>query len=538
MSSKKVIVTHRGALRAKYKAGGWKRIQAALQALIAADAARDVQTEVVFLDAKTEIKRVGGAAVTSPLDARQTKQAIDAVARSKLPAYLMILGGPDVVAMQSLKNPTGDEDPDVPSDLPYACTAPYSRDIEKFLAPARVVGRLPGITGDTDPGYLVALIERATRWSTQRASRYRKPFGVSAHAWRGSTSKSLRKVFGSAELEISPEAGPTWRKTLLGRLAHFINLHGALSSPSFYGDPDFPEAHRADVLAGRIREGTVVAAECCYGAELYVPGEIGTSICNAYLAEGAYAFLGATTIAYGPADDNGAADLICQDFFRYLLEGASTGRALLQARQEFMRKSAPIDPIDLKTMAQFHLLGDPSIHPVKPAARRVTARGAPAIGMQPKARAQRRGHLQAQAAVIAATKATVGSCADCKRSSDMEATLARLCSERGIQPVGKASSYSIRAAARPDLLRGNLAKTYAAGGSTYHLVPGQKQDGRAPAQPAGTIPASGPVAASLVPRRRGQGRKARGPVRIQDRVVLVVRESEGKIVDLYEYVAR
>lgn len=532
MSSKKVIVTNRGALRAKYKTKGWKLIQEALDRLIAADAKRDLDTEVVFLDDASTMKRLGGTAVKKPMDGRQNKAAIDAVARHLLPAYLMILGGPDVVAMQSLTNPTGDEDPDVPSDLPYACSAPYSRDIEKFLTPTRVVGRLPGITGDTDPSYLVALIDRATRWSAQSASRYRKPFGISAHAWQGSTIMSLRKVFGTAELEMSPEAGPKWKKSLLGRRAHFINLHGALSSPAFYGDPDFPEAHLAELLAGRVSEGTIVAAECCYGAELYVPGEFGTSICNVYLAEGAYAFLGSTTIAYGPADDNGAADLICQDFFRHVFEGASTGRALLQARQEFMRKSAPIDPIDLKTMAQFYLLGDPSIHPVKAPRRRSTGKTALAPGLDAKGREQRRKQLEKKATAIASTKATVGSHADCAPSTNMARTLARLCAERGIRPVGKVESYSIRAPARPDLLRGSLAKTYAAGGSTYHLIAGQKQTTSGAPRPGGPVPAS------LVPRPRGRKAGGRAPVRIQDRVVLVARESDGKIVDLYEYMAR
>jgi hypothetical protein len=536
MSSKKVIVTNRGALRAKYKASGLKRIQAALDALIAADAARDLETEVVFLDDKAGMKRRGAAAVTKPLDPKQNKQAIDAVVRDEVPAYLMILGAPDVVAMQSMINPTGDEDPDVPSDLPYACSAPYSRDIANFLAPTRVVGRMPGIMGDSDPSYLVALIDRATRWSAQHPSRYRKAFGLSAYAWQGSTQKSLRKVFGSAEFELSPEGGPKWKKSLLGRMSHFINLHGAMSSPAFYGDPDFPEAHRADVLAGFIREGTIVAAECCYGAELYVPGEFGTSICNVYLAEGAYAFLGSTTIAYGPADDNGAADFICQDFFRHVFEGASTGRAVLQARQEFVRKSAPIDPIDLKTMAQFYLLGDPSIHPVKPATRRraTATRGLPS-GQDPKSRAQRRQQIQKKAAVIEATKATVRSKADGAPTRNMEQTLARLCAERNIEPTGKAISYSIRPPARPELLRSSVAKSYASGGATYHLVAGQKK--AASGAPRAPRP-DGPVPASLVPRARG--RKARGPrqVRIHDRVVLVVWENQGEIVDAYEYMAR
>ena len=37
---------------------------------------------------------VDGAAVTKPVDARQNKQAVDAVVKGKLPAYVMILGGP------------------------------------------------------------------------------------------------------------------------------------------------------------------------------------------------------------------------------------------------------------------------------------------------------------------------------------------------------------------------------------------------------------------------------------------------------------
>ena len=84
----------------------------------------------------------------------------------------------------------------------------------------------------------------------------------------------------------------------------------------------------------------MVAAECCYGAELYDPegGPIG--ICAAYLAKGAIGFLGSTTIAYGPADSNGSADLLCRFFLESVLEGASLGRALLEARQRFAKEAA------------------------------------------------------------------------------------------------------------------------------------------------------------------------------------------------------
>jgi hypothetical protein len=116
-------------------------------------------------------------------------------------------------------------------------------------------------------------------------------------------------------------------------------------------------------LDTKVRNGTVVAAECCYGAQLFDPsipgGEMG--ICNRYLGRGAYAFFGSSTIAYGPSEGNGSADLICQFFIQRVLAGASTGRATLEARITFVMHATHLDPTDLKTLAQFNLMGDPSI---------------------------------------------------------------------------------------------------------------------------------------------------------------------------------
>jgi hypothetical protein len=56
--------------------------------------------------------------------------------------------------------------------------------------------------------------------------------------------------------------------------------------------------------------------------------------------------------------------LLCQYFLRRVLAGASLGRAALEARQEFATAGPDLDPVDIKTMAQFSLFGDPSIHPV------------------------------------------------------------------------------------------------------------------------------------------------------------------------------
>jgi len=111
---------------------------------------------------------------------------------------------------------------------------------------------------------------------------------------------------------------------------------------------------------------TVVSAECCYGAELYDPsvakGQMG--ICNTYLAGGAYGFFGSSTTAYGPSSGNGSADLVCQYFLQRVLAGSSLGRATLEARQRFVQVMSVLDPADMKTLAQFNLMGDPAIHPV------------------------------------------------------------------------------------------------------------------------------------------------------------------------------
>ena len=113
--------------------------------------------------------------------------------------------------------------------------------------------------------------------------------------------------------------------------------------------------------------GTVVAVECCYGAELYDPSDtdMQSGICSTYLRDGAYGYFGSSTIAYGPSRGNGQADLICQYFLDEVLNGASLGEATLRARHRFAGTYTHLDPIDLKTAVQFFLLGDPSIHAVK-----------------------------------------------------------------------------------------------------------------------------------------------------------------------------
>lgn len=313
--------------------------------------------------------------VVSPaLSERGTKEAIDAIYKHFKPEYIAIVGAQDVVAFQTLNNPMPDDDGTVPTDLPYACEASYSKDANNFLGPTRVVGRIPNIFGDSDPAYLLGLLDRIATAKPRPQSDYMKCFSVTADLWRESTRESLDNVFGTgAKLRVSPPEGSGWKPAVLQQLTHFINCHGAKGSAMFYGEGprgNFSNALAANELVGRISEGAVASTECCYGAELYAPnnsvgGNQHSGICTNFLHNGGYGYFGSSTIAYGPAAGNGAADLITQYFLKYVLEGSSLGRAALQARQDYVQNAGTLDPVDIKTLAQFYLLGAPQIHPVE-----------------------------------------------------------------------------------------------------------------------------------------------------------------------------
>jgi hypothetical protein len=373
----KVILTSRSALTAKYGIGGVDQIILAVDRLVAADARRGLPSLLVELDDPGMMQLLGAPVLTGN-DPAEAKAAIDGIYQARVPDYVMLLGATDVIPHVPLTNPMyngpdgADPDEFAYGDLPYACDAPYGIDAAAFVGPTRVLGRLPDVVGATDPSYLVGLVDAAAGWEARTREDYAPYLGMTAKVWTGSTTLSLQGVFGGAgDLQTSPTGGPNWSPALLGRRSHFINCHGADSDDHFYGQEghSYPVAHDGKLVDGNVTAGTVVAAECCYGAQLYDPiGVAGLpGLCNIYLGSGAYGFWGSSTIAYGPADSNGSADYICQFFLSSMLAGASLGRAALEARQGFVQKVTTVDPADLKTLAQYSLLGDPSIHPVVPA---------------------------------------------------------------------------------------------------------------------------------------------------------------------------
>lgn len=371
--SLKLIITSKKNLRAKY-GRNFSKLEALLKQLVLADKKRNLATRIVYLDEAASVRSFGLQPI-DPLSERACKEAVDLIYQTRQPAYMLLFGAQDVFPFQQLRNElfgmNGDVDQWTPSDLPYACEAPFGDSVGAFVNPTRVVGRLPDHPGMGDVEFVKMLIQNSIKQKERPAKDYQSYFALTAQVWTQSTRESIRNVFGNntSLLDSPTAASGKYTKRQLAPLSHFYNCHGAPADPRYYGEGRSaqPTALAAGVdLPGRVSYGTVMAAECCYGIQVMNPQTDGISVAASYLQEGALAVMGSSNIAYGPSAGQGLADLICQYFLKSVLCGASTGRALLEARQKFLNVSAPtLDPHELKTLAQFYLLGDPSLSPVK-----------------------------------------------------------------------------------------------------------------------------------------------------------------------------
>jgi hypothetical protein len=302
------------------------------------------------------------------------------------------------------------------------------------------VGRLPDLRGAREPSYLLALLKIAGGYRARDVKDYARYFGMSTQSWQESTAMSLFNIFGNSDqLLPAPPTRPPLPAKKLAALSHFINCHGGLADPEFVGETKSlksqPVAMTSDSIRKKIRPGTVASVECCYGAELYdsVTLALPLPICQRYLAEGAYGYFGSSTIAYGPADSNGAADLITQYFLLAVLEGASLGRAALMARQRFVEEVAELDPVDLKTLAQFNLLGDPSVQPARVARATGIPKNADREEVERVGRRDRRVKMRVAGRFLQETKPTAARIEKAvRKSAGVRAALSNIARRAGI----------------------------------------------------------------------------------------------------------
>ena len=107
MELDKVIITNLSALKEKY-ASTMPRVEKAIASLISADKKRGLETRLVALDSAGQMREVQGKEVKDKDDQAEVKSAVDAICKAYHPDYVLVLGAPDIVPHQDLKNPAYD----------------------------------------------------------------------------------------------------------------------------------------------------------------------------------------------------------------------------------------------------------------------------------------------------------------------------------------------------------------------------------------------------------------------------------------------
>lgn len=387
-----VALSSSAALQQRFGADGFAAIDRRLQQYAMALQRRGVMAHICYCDDADSLRLADGiAAAPAPAEAGALRDLLRTLSgalseRGRTLGAVLIVGGDEIAPFHRLPNPLPDDDIVVLSDNPYATDDPA------YVAPQRMVARLPD--GNTsDPSLLFAQLDRMTAYhygSRPHANRSRQFFGrrrahdapeldvwsagYCAEIWKDASRAVLDALTADAPLTSSP---PYLAETLDLRALHnrrllYFNLHGAARLPNFYGQPDavwsgaatrLPVALRPDQIDASAADGVLILSEACYGAEL-AGRTVDTSIPLRALAHGALAFVGATVNAYGTMTDPLiGADLLFQHMLKHLARGEPVGRALHLARldfaQEMYRRQGFLDDVDIKTLIEFVLLGDP-----------------------------------------------------------------------------------------------------------------------------------------------------------------------------------
>jgi hypothetical protein len=270
-TSVKLSVTMRSALKDKYRAADLRRIDAALKAWIKAEKVRGIRTVHVALDSAVDMKAHGLKALSAPLTAPATKEAIDALARKLAPDYIVIVGGDDIVPYFRLRNPAFDPGPDgdpdsvVLSDNPYATSRKFNaRSSKSYLVPDRVVGRLPDLpagTGQGDPATLLAALATATKWKPQPRSFFKDIYATSTATWKVAGVAMMKLLaFPEADLMVAPPTKDASRtaRNRLARAVHMTKCHGDDPDARFFGESlkhAFPPVLFSATLEKRVQAG-------------------------------------------------------------------------------------------------------------------------------------------------------------------------------------------------------------------------------------------------------------------------------------------
>lgn len=383
MLSTKLSITCKAALAKKYDKTALAKIDQYVAKWQAADKTRGIRTIHVALDDAKVMKPLKVKPVLGKFTPHKAKRALDALVARLKPDYIVLFGANDVVPQFHVPNPTKGEDNEatVPTDNPYASSRKFRNGTRAtYLVPDRVVGRIPDLVGSSDPRWVLDYLAGATEWTSSAPGSYGKDLLVVCDEWKQSgqaCAQYLSRDVGS--LMISPPTATNSEKIRArhGNRLQMIKCHGAANDSCFYGQKgaSYPETLRSPSIRNRTSSRTIVGAMCCFGASIFDPNDPAAlkpgepPIPSVYLRQGAFGFFGSTSTAWVGIQAMMCADWVVSAFLKGTLAGASIGRSALEAKQDFVRwlqqQGDEQDAPDEKTLLQFVLLGDPSIHPVK-----------------------------------------------------------------------------------------------------------------------------------------------------------------------------
>jgi len=392
----KLSVTVKSRLEKKYDTDALNDIKAAVERWKKADADRGIHTVHVEGDnPEDETMKEQGLTAVSDVTPGKIKQTIDDLWKkiTPTPHYLVLFGCHDIVPMFVVPNPSNlwkdeDFDKNVPTDNPYASSEPFSEDDQNsYLVPDRVIGRIPDMVSaphDTgrngDPAWFVDYLDNARKWESKPDSFYNKPYIICTDEAKEAGTKCVRKALPTSTLPLlicPPDSDiSTPARQRLSAPLHMIKCHGNKKDATFWGyeesDESKDEPHAAipsATLKEYLEPRTVVATMCCYGAQIFSPKDADSwPLASTYLRKGALGYVGSTMMAWVGLDTMSGADWIVSAYLKSVLEGESIGLAFLKSKQDYHRhdgiRGRVIDVEGEKTLIEYILLGDPSIHPV------------------------------------------------------------------------------------------------------------------------------------------------------------------------------
>ena len=286
-----------------------------------------------------------------------------------VPHYLMIVGDSTVVPMMDWDNVSDVYDDTVPSDLPYLTldtTSPWDG-VEYSFENITQLGRIPA-KAKNGFSEAIAYFERAKNFAGYTST---NSFAYSAYVWQRTTVAEFShlnpNLITSPKYTSNPKDAGSDGLWLLEQLSPdynmvCFNLHGSDETHIWsgqLGEYFYPDAFEKRLLPQN--NGYVLLTEACYGAR---PTYSDSIVVNA-LQNGCMAFVGSTRVAYGWDNGQiGCADIIAQQFTYHVAKGETVGESFLKALSELSNRE--MSEIEIKTLAEFALYGDPSVKLIKP----------------------------------------------------------------------------------------------------------------------------------------------------------------------------